>query len=88
MTAGSATAGESFLDRMPRGNRAVAWAGVLLGLLAFFVALPPIAAESPVWPVLFGFLGIAAGARSSSGLSGSGSASSPRSRETRSSTGS
>ncbi len=61
MTAGSATAGESFVDRLPRGNRAVAWGGVLLGLFAFFVALPPIGADSPVWPVLFGFLGIAAG---------------------------
>ena len=61
MTAGSATGRRELLDRLPRGNRAVAWVGVLLGLLAFFVALPPIAAESPVWPVLFGLLGIAAG---------------------------
>ena len=31
---------ESILDRLPRGNRAVAWVGVLLGLLAFFVGAP------------------------------------------------
>ena len=61
MTAPAATARETWLDRLPRGNDAVAWVGVLLGLLAFFVALPPIAARNPVWPLLFGFLGLAAG---------------------------
>ncbi len=33
----------------------------MLGLAAFFVALPPITARSPVWPVLLGLLGLAAG---------------------------
>ena len=61
MTAPAATAQETWLDRLPRGNRAVAWVGVLSGLLAFFVALPPIAARSPAWPLLFGVLGLAAG---------------------------
>jgi simple sugar transport system permease protein len=61
MTAGAAAVRESLLDRLPRGNRAVAWIGVLLGLFAFFVALPPIAARSPLWPVLFGLLGMFAG---------------------------
>jgi general nucleoside transport system permease protein len=61
MTAPAATARETWLDRLPRGNDAVAWVGVLLGLFAFFVALPPIAARNPVWPLLFGFLGLAAG---------------------------
>src|SRR5688572_28860914 len=61
MTAGSASVRASVFDRLPRGNRAVAWAGVLLGMLAFFVALPPITARSPLWPILFGLLGIAAG---------------------------
>ena len=46
MTAGAAAVRESLLDRLPRGNRAVAWIGVLLGLFAFFVELPPIAARS------------------------------------------
>ena len=61
MTAPAATARETWLDRLPRGNEAVAWAGILLGLLAFFIALPPIAARSPVWPLLCGLLGLAAG---------------------------
>jgi simple sugar transport system permease protein len=61
MTAGAASVRESLLDRLPRGARAVAWIGVVLGMLAFFVALPPIAARSPVWPILLGLLGIAAG---------------------------
>jgi general nucleoside transport system permease protein len=61
MTAGVAAVRETVLDRLPRGARAVAWLGVLLGMLAFFVALPPVAARSPVWPMLFGLLGIAAG---------------------------
>ncbi len=61
MTAPASIAQETWLDRLPRGNRAIAWVGVLLGLFAFFVALPPIAARNPVWPLLFGFLGLAAG---------------------------
>ena len=61
MTAPAATAQETWVDRLPRGNRAVAWVGVLLGLLAFFIALPPIAARNPVWPLLCGVLGLAAG---------------------------
>jgi general nucleoside transport system permease protein len=35
--------------------------GLLLGIFAFYVALPPIDARSPFWPVLFGVLGAAAG---------------------------
>src|SRR5687767_6124017 len=61
MTAGSASVRASVFDRLPRGNRAVAWAGVLLGMLAFFVALPPITARSPLWPILLAVLGLSAG---------------------------
>jgi general nucleoside transport system permease protein len=61
VTAPATTAQESWVDRLPRGNEAVAWVGILLGLFAFFVALPPITARSPVWPLLLGFLGLAAG---------------------------
>jgi ABC-type uncharacterized transport system permease subunit len=61
MTAPAATVRPTLLDRLPRGARAVAWIGILLGLLAFFVALPPIMVRSPVWPFLLGLLGIAAG---------------------------
>jgi ABC-type uncharacterized transport system permease subunit len=35
--------------------------GILLSLFAFYVALPPIDARSPLWPILFGLLGAAAG---------------------------
>ena len=61
MTAGAATMRPSLVDRLPRGAHAVGWAGILLGLLAFFVALPPITARSVVWPFLIGLLGLAAG---------------------------
>jgi len=61
MTAGAAAVRQTLVDRLPRGSAAVAWVGVLLGMLAFFVALPPVAARSPIWPFLFGLLGIAAG---------------------------
>ena len=61
MTAGAATARPSLLDRLPRGNHAVAWVGILLGLVAFLVALPPVTARSPLWPVLLGLLALFAG---------------------------
>ncbi len=61
MTAPAAALRPTLLDRLPRGARAVGWAGILLGLLAFFVALPPITVRSPVVPFLLGLLGIAAG---------------------------
>ena len=42
--------------------RYLAWAGVALGALAFFLVLPPITARSPVVPFVVGGLGIVAGA--------------------------
>ncbi len=41
--------------------RTVAIAGIALGLAAFVVALPPITARSPVWPIMIGLLGVFAG---------------------------
>jgi ABC-type uncharacterized transport system permease subunit len=41
--------------------RHVARVGIVLGLLAFFFALPPIEARAPVVPLLVGLLGIACG---------------------------
>jgi ABC-type uncharacterized transport system permease subunit len=61
MSVGAATARPTLLDRLPRGNRAVAWVGILLGLLAFWLTLPPVTARSLVWPVFFGLLAVAAG---------------------------
>ena len=61
MTAGTAEARLTLLDRLPRGARAVGWLGIALGLLSFWVALPPLTTRSLVWPFLFGILGVAAG---------------------------
>jgi general nucleoside transport system permease protein len=39
----------------------VATAGIILGLFAFFLTLPPISARQPWWPVLVGLVAVAAG---------------------------
>ncbi len=41
--------------------RTLAWAGIVLGLLAAFVALPPITARSWIWSLLIGLLAALAG---------------------------
>jgi len=53
---------ERLLARLPQGPRAIAWVGILLGLLAFWVALPPVKVREPVVPVVIGLLAIALGA--------------------------
>ena len=40
---------------------AIAWIGVALGALAFWLALPPVAARSALIPLVVGGLGVAAG---------------------------
>ena len=50
------------LERLPRGDRALGWASILLGLLAFWVALPPLKVREPVVPILIGVLGVLVGA--------------------------
>ncbi|HEX5583024.1 MAG TPA: ABC transporter permease [Gaiella sp.] len=47
--------------RIQNPLRALAWAGIVLGLLAAFVALPPITARSWVWSLLIGLLAALAG---------------------------
>jgi simple sugar transport system permease protein len=47
--------------RLPRGWRAVAWIGVLIGIAAAFSALPPITIRSPVVPVLVGLFALTVG---------------------------
>jgi ABC-type uncharacterized transport system permease subunit len=49
------------LDRLPRGWRAVAWAGVGLGIAAALVALPPFEVRSPVAPVVIGLFALSIG---------------------------
>ena len=60
MSAMATTVRDSVLDRVPRGNRLVAWIGVLLGLLAFFLALPVHGALVRA-SILLGLLGAFAG---------------------------
>jgi ABC-type uncharacterized transport system permease subunit len=51
-------------DRVTRwalSARNVGVAGVVFGMLAFWLALPPVVARSGVWPVVAGILAIAAG---------------------------
>ena len=47
--------------RLPSSTRAVAYAGILVGLLAFYLALPPVLARTPAVPVTVGIFAVAAG---------------------------
>ena len=49
------------MRRLPHGRRAVAWIGVLVGVSAALVALPPIQVRSPVAPVVFGLFALTIG---------------------------
>jgi len=42
-------------------SRRVGWAGIALGLLAFFVAVPPLTVRTPIVPIVIGLLGMGAG---------------------------
>jgi simple sugar transport system permease protein len=61
MSAMATTVRESVFDRLPRGNRLVAWIGIVLGLLAFFLTLPPFTVRSFVPSILLALLGVFAG---------------------------
>jgi general nucleoside transport system permease protein len=52
---------ERLLARLPHGPRALAWLGILVGLAAFWVALPPLKVREPVVPVLIGLVGVGLG---------------------------
>ena len=62
----SAVAPSAWVERLsaklPRGGRAVAWLGILFGISAAWIALPPITARNVVWSVLVGAIAIALGA--------------------------
>lgn len=49
------------MKRLPRGWKAVAWAGVVVGVVAALVALPPITVRSPVAPVVIGLFALTIG---------------------------
>jgi len=49
------------LGRLPQGPRTIAWLGILVGLTAFWVALPPLKLRTPILPVVIGLVAIALG---------------------------
>jgi ABC-type uncharacterized transport system permease subunit len=49
------------VSRLPRGWRAVAWSGVVVGVLAALVALPPIEFRSPAAPLVIGLVALTVG---------------------------
>jgi general nucleoside transport system permease protein len=53
----------AFAERVARRPTTsdVATVGIILGLFAFFLTLPPISARQPWWPVLVGLVAVAAG---------------------------
>ena len=52
---------ERLLEKLPQGPRAIAWAGIVFGLVAFWVALPPLKVREPVLPIVLGLVAIALG---------------------------
>lgn len=61
MSAGAEAVARDGLTRLV-SPRTVGWLGVSLGVLAFWLALPPVAARSPLVPLAVGGLGAALGA--------------------------
>jgi simple sugar transport system permease protein len=49
------------VNRLPHGWRAVAWAGVAIGVIAALVALPPFEVRTPVAPVVLGLFALTTG---------------------------
>ena len=49
------------MNRLPRGWRAVAWAGVAVGFAAALVALPPVQVRTPIVPVVIGLIAMTIG---------------------------
>ena len=54
--------GPRLLARLPRGSRAIAWAGIALGLLAAWIALPPLTVRSLAPPIAIAAVAITLGA--------------------------
>jgi simple sugar transport system permease protein len=49
------------LARIPRGPRGLAWLGIVLGIAAFWIALPPVKVREPIVPLLVGLAAIGLG---------------------------
>jgi simple sugar transport system permease protein len=54
--------GRRLLARLPRGTRAIAWAGILLGLVAAWIALPPVMVRSIGPSIAIGLVAMTLGA--------------------------
>ncbi len=52
---------ERLLSRLPSGAHALAWVGILVGIAAFWVALPPVKAREPLVPLLIGLIAVGLG---------------------------
>jgi ABC-type uncharacterized transport system permease subunit len=52
---------ERLLGRLPTGARALAWAGILVGIVAFWVALPPLKVREPLVPLVIGLIAVGLG---------------------------
>jgi ABC-type uncharacterized transport system permease subunit len=52
---------DRLLARLPRGPRALAMLGILLGIAAFWVALPPLKVRTPVLSLVIGVVAVALG---------------------------
>jgi ABC-type uncharacterized transport system permease subunit len=52
---------DRLVARLPRGSRALAMVGILLGIAAFWVALPPLKVRTPVLSLLIGLVAISLG---------------------------
>src|SRR5207249_5656004 len=60
VTAASASANE--VVRWAVAPRRIAWAGIAVAGLGFWLTLPPVLVRGIAWPIAFGFVGIVAGA--------------------------
>jgi ABC-type uncharacterized transport system permease subunit len=54
--------GARILARLPHGTRAISWAGIVLGLVAAWIALPPLTVRSLVPSIAIAAVGITLGA--------------------------
>ena len=52
---------DNIFSRLPTGPRALAWAGIIVGIAAFWVALPPVKVREPLVPLLIGLVAVGLG---------------------------
>jgi simple sugar transport system permease protein len=52
---------DRLLARLPRGPRGLAWLGIVIGIAAFWIALPPLKVREPIVPLLVGLVAIGLG---------------------------